>query len=95
MALRWLPAAWEDIQRLHDFLLKRDAFVAASRAMEVILEGAESLEKMPEMGRPMNDELGRRELFLPFRSEAYVLRYVLDRDDIVIIRVWHSREYRL
>lgn len=93
MNLRWLPAAFQDISRLYDFLLEKNP-VAAAHAMEVILGGADTLTSMPEIGRPMNDDTGRREYFLPFGAGAYVLRYKLDTDSIIVIRVWHSREYR-
>lgn len=93
MKLRWLPAAFQDIERLYEFLVEKDPN-AAARAMEVILDGAEILEDMPEIGKPMNDDTSRRELYLPFGAGAYVLRYKLDGEKIVIIRVWHSREHR-
>lgn len=93
MKLRWLPAAYQDIERLYDFLIKKSPD-AAARAMELILNGGESLESMPEMGKPINDETGRRELFLPFGAGAYVLRYKLEGEAVVVIRVWHSREIR-
>ena len=79
--------------RLYDFLAEKSPD-AAARAMELILDGAESLEMMPDMGKPMNDETGRRELYLPFGASAYILRYKLDGAVVVIIRVWHSREIR-
>jgi len=43
----------------------------------------------------MSDGSKRRELYLPFGNGAYVLRYRLDGDMVVIIRVWHSREHRV
>jgi plasmid stabilization system protein ParE len=43
----------------------------------------------------MQDETGRRELFIPFGASAYVLRYMQeDKDTVVVVRVWHSREIR-
>ncbi len=93
MKLRWLPAAFQDIERLYKFLVEKNP-KAAAQAMEIILDGAEGLEDMPEIGRPMNDGTGRRECYLPFGTGAYVLRYRLDGEAIVIIRVWHSREHR-
>ncbi len=62
--------------------------------MEVILGGSERLLEMPEIGRPMKDGEGRRELFIAFGMGAYVLRYRIDSDAVVIIRVWHSHEHR-
>jgi len=65
---------------------------AAQKAAELIRCGAESLQQWPNRCRPMGDGSGRRELIIQFGSGAYVLRYVLDGDVIVIIRVWHSKE---
>lgn len=93
MRLRWLPEAWEDVQRLFEFLVGKDS-LAAAQAMELIGEGADRLLDMPEIGWPMSDDTRRRELYLPFGTSAYVLRYRLDGDSVVIIRVWHSREQR-
>jgi plasmid stabilization system protein ParE len=84
----------DDIARLHQFLhIKSPA--AAARAAKAILEGAEKLLANPKMGRPMTDETGRREWIIAFGSGAYVLRYMLeDREQVVVIRVWHSLESR-
>ena len=40
----------------------------------------------------MGDDTDRRELLVLFGAGAYVLRYRVHRDAVVIIRVWHSRE---
>ncbi len=93
MRLLWLPEAWQDIQRLFEFLVDKDPETAA-RAMETMTAGADSRSDMPEMGRPMSDDTQCRELYLPFGAGSYVLRYRLDGDSVVIIRVWHSRERR-
>jgi plasmid stabilization system protein ParE len=89
--LRWLKFALEDIERLYEFLLEKDPNAAAN-AIELILDGSERLLEMPELGRLMDDDTGRRELFLPFGAGTYVLRYKLYGEIVVIIRVWHSRE---
>ncbi len=43
----------------------------------------------------MDDETKRRELFVPFGAGAYVLRYRIHDDTIVVILAWHSREERI
>jgi plasmid stabilization system protein ParE len=92
--LKWLPEALTDIERLHAFLYDKDE-KAAARAAATILKGAKLLKASPRLGRPMPDETGRRELFVPFGAGAFVLRYRLQDDKtIVVIRVWHSRESR-
>jgi plasmid stabilization system protein ParE len=69
---------------------------AAARAARDILDAANSLANAPDIGRPMDDGTGRRELFVPFGAGAYVLRYVHDNDRTsIIIRFWHSREQRV
>jgi len=92
MRVRWLPEAWQDTQRLYELLLNQDPG-AAARAMDILQDGADRLAEMPEIGRPMNDDTGRREFYLPVGSSAYVLRYMID-SEVVIIRVWHGREHR-
>lgn len=93
MRLRWLPETWDDIERLFRFLEDKNP-AAAKRAVDLIIKGADNLLDTPELGARMNDNSHRRELYLPFGAGAYVLRYRLDDDDIIIIRVWHSRERR-
>lgn len=91
--LLWLPEAKQDIARLHSFLHEKNPD-AARRMVDCLLQGAEQLLVFPEIGRPLEDELQRRELFLPFGAGAYVLRYRLQGERIIVIRVWHSREQR-
>jgi plasmid stabilization system protein ParE len=80
----WLPEALEDTQRLRLFF----------RAGRVLQTGAKRLADFPEIGQPMNDGTDRRELFLPFGTVGYVLRYITDKQTVVIIRTWYSREKR-
>lgn len=93
MKVIWLPQAQGDVQRLFDFLLERDP-LAAERAARAIQTGARRLAEHPQIGRPMNDESGRRELLVPFGAGAHVIRYLSRSESVVVIRVWHSREER-
>jgi len=90
----WLPEALEDIERLHAFLAEKHP-AAARNAVVCIKAAAQRLEQFPEIGRRIDDDSGRREIFAAFGAGAYVLRYRLaDADTVVVIRVWHSREMR-
>jgi plasmid stabilization system protein ParE len=93
MNLIWLTEARQDVDRLHEFLVEVNP-AAAEKAIQLIQEGARSLVRHPEIGRPMVVDSHRRELFLPFGASAYVLRYRVEEDTLVIIRVWHGREDR-
>ena len=89
----WLPGAKQDIKRLFTFLKKKNP-LAAKNAIKAIRAGAKQLEDYPEVGRPMSDKTARRELFMAYGSGGYVLRYIIDEDRVVVIRVWHAREKR-
>jgi len=89
----WLPEALEDTKRLRLFLEDKNT-AAAARAGRVLQAGAKHLADFPEIGHPMNDGTDRRELFLPFGTGGYVLRYITDQKTVVIIRAWHSKENR-
>lgn len=89
----WLPEALEDAERLFVFLEDKNP-AAATRAAQALQGGTKLLSDFPEIGCPMNDHTERRELFIPFGSGAYVLRYIIDDNTVVIIRAWHSKEER-
>lgn len=92
--VKWLPEALDDVERLHAFLCEKSPD-AATRAAQAILDGARLLQLTSDIGRPMDDGTGRREWFIPFGAGSFVLRYMRERDDtLVIIRVWHSKEDR-
>ena len=93
MKLIWLPEAGDDIDRLFEFLLEKNPG-AARRAVLTIVEGANRLLAHPQSGSRMDDDTERRDLFLPFGAGAYVLRYRVHYETVVVIRVWHSREDR-
>jgi hypothetical protein len=48
--------------------------------------------RVVNVGRPVGDDTERRELVVPFGAGAYVLRYRIQDETVVITRVWHSRE---
>ncbi|MGH7916868.1 MAG: type II toxin-antitoxin system RelE/ParE family toxin [Candidatus Binataceae bacterium] len=92
--LIWLPEAVEDLERLRVFLRSRSPN-AARRVARRILEAVKILETYPEAGKPVEDPPGFRDLFIPFGAGGYVLRYrIQEGGDVVVIRVWHSREDR-
>ena len=92
--IKWLPEALADVERLYTFLYEKSP-AAAARAAKAILDGAGFLKSIPDIGRPMDDDTGRREWIISFGAGAFVLRYLRDENDtVVIIRVWHSKENR-
>ena len=90
--LRWAPEAVQDLARLRDFL-GHESPGAAARAALRIREAAAVLRARPELGRAIEGE-EFRDLVAPFGGGAYVLRYRIDDDAVVVARVWHSKEDR-
>lgn len=95
--LVWLPDALADLERLYAFIEPHSA-EAAGRAINTLIEAAQSLEQFPEKGRPWEleweTEDGFRELPVWFGAKDYVIRYRLHQDKIIIVRVWHGLEER-
>jgi plasmid stabilization system protein ParE len=89
------PAATADLARLHAFLLDKNA-AAADRAVASLIAAVQTLATFPERGRPSGAGGNIRELIVPFGRSSYVLRYAYRRqdDEVVVLRIWHSREAR-
>jgi toxin ParE1/3/4 len=88
------PTAQADLERLHDFLADQSP-AAARRALDALMRAIQSLDELPDRGRPSRPP-GTRELIVPFGRSAYVLRYLhfTEAEEVVILRIWHGREAR-
>jgi len=91
--LRWAPDALDDLERLHDFIAAHSAN-AAQNAIETIFSAVTTLCDFPEAGRPRASDAQFRERPVRFGAKGYVVRYRIHGDDVIIIRVWHTREER-
>jgi len=93
--IEWLPGATQDIARLRDFIIK-DNPLAAKKASQRLLSAVNIPIKNPEAGMPCLDEGCDifRDLFAPFGQGGYTLRYCIEQQTTLIVRVWHSREER-
>ncbi len=86
------PRAYSDIRYLEAWLAKR-APVAATRVGPTLFAAMKSLEDFPERGRLATGFRGR-ELFVRFGGQAYVIRYRVEPDRVIIATVHHSLERR-
>ncbi len=90
--LIWTPHALADVQRLHRFLLSKDAD-AAKRAVAAIRAGVGGLERQPRIGRPVGEmDPEYRERLIDFGNSGYVALYRVDGEQVVILAVRHQRE---
>jgi plasmid stabilization system protein ParE len=88
----FLSRARADLDRLRNFLAPQGQPLSA-RAADTLFAAAYSLADNPERACPAM-RAGYRELVVPFRDGAYVIRYRVDqrRNAVVITRLWHGRE---
>lgn len=86
------PEALDDFARLRSFLADHNPS-ASARAARALVDAAESLLDFPRRGAPCQVD-GVRELLVPFGSGAYLMRYAIfdERDELILLRIWHSRE---
>ena len=68
--------------------------VQAAKRMQAELRAAiQSLGDNPGRGRA-GPSLRERELPMRFGKAGYVIRYQIKTDEVVVSRIWHSRERR-
>ena len=87
----WLPSAAKDVERLREFIKNKNPN-AALRAASRIKEAVTLLIEDKDAGKPVEEALSFRDLFIPFGSGNYILRYRIEVNRIVIVRVRHSKE---
>ena len=90
-AITFSASAVKDLQRLRKFIAVHNS-EAASRVAQRIRESIATLALFPAKGRPIEELEGVRELV----AGNYVVRYLHEeaKDSIVILRIWHGKEYR-
>lgn len=91
MQLHWAIEALDDVQRLHDFIKPHNPKVAA-KVVQKLVRAPQMLLEHPRIGEQLLRFYPReiRRLLV----DAYEIRYEIREDDLYILRIWHSREYR-
>ena len=90
MNQRFSPEAVEDLIRLRDFIEEKNP-TAAQRIANDLLLGIEKLKVFPEIGLKVErafEPKRIRDLFIG----NYTVRYLIGDGEIVVLRVWHSKE---
>ena len=91
MNLRFSPEAVDDLARLRRFIEEKNP-AAAQRIARDLLLGMEKLKVFPEIGLKVDHAFEPkriRDLFIG----RYTIRYLIGEDEIVILRLWHSKEH--
>lgn len=90
MKIRYSPEAVTDLQRVVEFVEKKNPYAARRIAID-IQEGVEKLKSFPEIGLSVvsaPDPSCIRDLFI----NDYTIRYLITDEVIYILRVWHDKE---
>ncbi|WP_250656359.1 type II toxin-antitoxin system RelE/ParE family toxin [Alkalimarinus coralli] len=90
MKIQYAPEAIEDLVRLREFIEVNNPY-AAKRVASNILAGIEKLKVFPKIGLLVQcapDPEKIRDLFV----SNYTVRYLVGKDTIYILRVWHGKE---
>ena len=93
MKLEWSAAALADLDRFAAFLQERHPALASTVARE-ILNKAQVLETLPQLGYPIGRRGQYRQIVLEVLRAKYIFRYRIAGERIVMLRVWHGREQR-
>ena len=91
--LEWSLDALADLDRFATFLHEQFPDLAARVAHELIAR-ADVLRRHPKLGRPIATRDEYREVVLQALGGSYVFQYRYDCREILMLRVFHSRETR-
>ena len=95
MKLAFAREARDDLVRLRAFIAEHDPS-AAERTARRLLQGIERLTHHPRLGRRVSiapEEFAPEEI-RDWLVAAYVVRYLVLSDRVVVLRVWHEKESR-
>ncbi len=86
----WAPDSRDDVIRLRQFIEPHNP-EAARRAAESIKKAATLLLTYPGVGKRLEGRQDR-ELFGPFGKRGYIMRYRLNGETVIVLRIWHALE---
>ncbi len=91
--LIWESGALDDLSRLREFIEPNNPKAALNVARRVI-GAANLLLEQPYLGHPIDNMPEFHKLFIPFGKNGYDMKYRIDDEKIIILRIWHTRETR-
>jgi toxin ParE1/3/4 len=90
MRLRWLRESISDLTKIRAYI-GRDNVGAAEHVRLQIVEATRQLEHLPRLGHP-GRRARTRELGVP--RLPYIIAYRIDRDELVILGIFHGAQER-
>ncbi|OGA01385.1 MAG: hypothetical protein A2Z64_09875 [Betaproteobacteria bacterium RIFCSPLOWO2_02_67_12] len=95
MKLVFSREARDDFVRLRTFIAEHDA-AAAERIARALVQGIGRLTRHPRLGKRVAiapEEFAPDEI-RDWLVSAYVVRYLVLGDRVVVLRIWHEKEDR-
>ena len=85
--LEWVKEAISDLQECKEFLKSKNP-KAAINATKRIIDVTNLLLEQPYLGHPIDDMPEFHKISIPFGKYGYVIKYRIEGNKIVILRVW-------
>jgi len=92
MKLVYTADAVEDLSRLREFIEVHNPQAAQRRSAELV-EGITTLTAHPKIGHPV-PKAPDPEIIRDLIIGDYIVRYILNKNVIGVLRIWHQREDR-
>jgi plasmid stabilization system protein ParE len=89
----WTPPALAALDRHRQFLAQTDPNLAV-KAIQKIVEVAESLQTYPQRGAIVEQAPGIRKLIVTFGKVGFVLHYAILNEEVLILQIYHGRQQR-
>ncbi len=89
MKISYTPEAINDLKRLREFIEKKNPN-SANRIANSLLIGIKKLKTFPELGIEVKE--ADSEMIRDLILGDYVVRYLLLKEMIHILRIWHQKE---
>jgi len=93
MRISYSPEAIEDLRRLREFIAIKNPR-AAGKIAATILKGIAQLHSFPLLGVGV-PQAPDPEIIRDLIIGNYIARYLVDGEEIIILRIWHHKEDRL
>lgn len=92
MRISYSPESILDLQRLREFIEIKNPHAAQEIAVS-LLEGIKQLKAFPYLGVKVT-QAQDPEMIRDLIVGVYRVRYLVDGDEVYILRAWHHKEHR-